>query len=452
MVFSAASRSSVSAKHAGSTLIPAVSDHNNHVSNSASFAGVLFQLWTGLTDPDGVQDPAAYLPPHGVDGFEPTRHRKQEDAVLFREEDLIPWTVFTVAFFVLVIFDNFVLHRKVERPPGASPRSAAAAPSSADEPVSEPGLSLLQSLLYTTFWISVAGMFNVYVLHTRGVEDALNWGTGYILEWMLSVDNLFVFHRIFKIFKTPDAQKHKPLFYGIVGAIFFRMLFFLIGEVLLHHIAWMHLVFGVFLIYTGIKAVSMDDDEDDPEKGWMYNEIIQYINYVDEYDEDGRFFIQVKEYTEHTGREMVRWKATRLVLVVICLEVTDLVFAVDSVSAIIAQIPDLFLAYTACVFAMLGLRALFFAIDKLVEIFSLLSYGVAAILIFIGIKLIFKSWIHIPPGVVCCVLIGTLLISILASLLHEKFCSDEVPKEVNAKSGGVEEGVAEDTDPPHASG
>merc|ERR1719252_357823 len=125
-------------------------------------------------------------------------------------------------------------------------------------------MTLLQAMLYTSFWITVAMMFCFYIYVTRGANDAFDWGTGYLLEWMLSVDNLFVFHRIFILFKTPDSQKHKPLFYGIIGAIVFRMIFFLIEEILLHHVTWMHLVFGLFLIYTGFKAVSMDDDDESP--------------------------------------------------------------------------------------------------------------------------------------------------------------------------------------------
>jgi len=354
------------------------------------------------------EEPAIKIHEHG-DGYE------QRDTRLFHEEDTVPWIVFTMVFTVLIIFDNFVLHQDNKK------------------------LSLLQAMLYTTFWIAVAGMFCVYVYMTRGASDAFDWGTGYLLEWMLSVDNLFVFHRIFESFQTPDDQKHKPLFYGIIGAIVFRMIFFLIEEILLHHVTWMHIVFGLFLIYTGIKAMSMDDDDDDASHGWLFELLVRHIKYIDEYDKDGKFFTLV-EVNAATGRRpesarglsarndpkcdevklVKQWRATRLFLVVVCLEITDLIFAVDSVSAIVAQIPDLFLAYTACVFAMLGLRALFFAIDELVKMFSMLSYGVAAILIFLGFKLILRSWIHIPPQIVCGILLSTLFFSIFASIVKDK--------------------------------
>merc|ERR1719310_569071 len=194
----------------------------------------------------------------------------------------------------------------------------------------------------------------------------------------------------------------------------------------MHHVWWIHIVFGLFLIYTGIKAVAADED-DNPTEGWLFQAVIKHINYVDRYDPEGRFFTPVEvprdpeAATPNDEPPVVKYQATRLMLVVICLEITDVIFAVDSVSAIVAQIPDLFLAYTACVFAMLGLRAMFFAIDELVKMFALLNYGVALILMFIGLKLITKSWIHISPKVVCVLLISTLFISVFASLLHEKF-------------------------------
>lgn len=408
--------------------------YREHAPNRATVQSVLVRLWTGCGPTEFNGDPSVVLPDHGMSDLKPHNDHNTKEAVLFKEEDLVPWAVFTCVFVVLVVFDNAVLHRKAEK------------------------LSLLKSVLYTTFWIAVAAMFNVYVFWTRGLDDAFTWGTGYILEWMLSVDNLFVFHRIFSVFKTPDDQKHKPLFYGIIGAIVFRMIFFLIEEMLLYHVAWMHLVFGVFLIYTGIMAVSMDDDEDDeePNQGadgehchsrlpgaaaYVHQYLVTYIDYVDRYDDEGRFFIPADAETftatdpfdgadvfvKQTASEVAAkpLRATRLLLVVVCLEVTDLVFAVDSVSAIVAQIPDLFLAYTACVFAMLGLRAMFFAIDELVKMFSLLQYGVALILILLGVKLILRSWIHVPPVVVCAVLITTLVLSICASVLAEKLHGDD---------------------------
>lgn len=376
---------------------------------------------------------------------------RPEGYTLFRSEDLLPWIVFTSVFVILVVFDNAILHR------------------------GERTISFQKALAYTFFWISCAGAFCTYIYFSRGMNAAFSWSTGYLLEWMLSVDNLFVFHLVFKIYGTPSHLKHKPLFWGIVGAIVFRMIFFCIGEALMHSVAFMHIVFGLFLVYTGVKAAYADDEDGDPRKNPLFVWVSKRIRVIHGYDEGGRFFVKVPKDSrgqpilpepvqvceteapdsdsesekekekekvciykadswydstrnanlsaqqDREREEQYQWYATMLVLVIICLEITDLVFAVDSVSAIVAQIPDLYLAYTACVFAMLGLRALFFVIDELIKLFSLLGYGVAAILIFIGIKLILKTWIHIPPSIVCGVLVGTLSICMIASVIHDKY-------------------------------
>jgi len=340
---------------------------------------------------------------------------------LYRREDFTSWVVFFAVFAALILFDNVILHRRNETP------------------------SFARASMYCIFWISTAGGFCGFVYWTRGPQAAFDWWTGYLLEWMLSVDNLFVFRTIFVVFKTPDSQKHKPLFWGIVGAVIFRMAFFILEEVMIHNFTWMHFVLGAFLVYTGIKMVMMDDDEANPEENPILRQIFKVVPYIDSYAPDPKFCVRIpvdaksgepmldpaaaaallsiseKPPNELSGRVVV-WqrRATRLAIVVACLEITDVVFAVDSVSAIVAQIPDLFLAYTACVFAMLGLRATFFVIDELVKLFSLLSYAVAAILVFIGCKLALKSWIHIPPMVVCCILCSTLSLTMVASVIYER--------------------------------
>mmetsp|Transcript_127641 Transcript_127641/g.272154 ORF Transcript_127641/g.272154 Transcript_127641/m.272154 type:complete len:454 (+) Transcript_127641:78-1439(+) len=376
-------------------------------------------------------------------GIEPGGH--PENYRLLRHEDMASWVVFGVVFVVLIIFDNSILHRHQET------------------------MSFGKASLCSVFWFACAGLFCGYVYMVRGPQDAFDWGTGYLLEWMLSIDNLFVFRSIFTLFKTPDDQKHKPLFWGIIGAIVFRMAFFVIEELAVANFSWMHLLLGIFLIYTGINVVCGDEEEANPTQSPWFVKFCRYVPFVDAYSPEARFFAEVPvdvgsgdvvlpgwnppmeprtplgrhaESTPRGGRRADdEWKvgaddvstgghgivqqcrATRLVLVVICLEATDIVFAVDSVSAIVAQIPDLFLAYTACVFAMLGLRATFFVVDELVRLFSLLSYAVASILIFLGAKIIAKGWIHIPPEVVCIVLTGTILLSIVASLLYDRFNS-----------------------------
>lgn len=383
----------------------------------------------------------------------------KQDYTLFQSADIWNWVVFTIAFIVLVIFDNWCLHRGNQR------------------------ISFARACAYTVFWIFLAFCFSIYVYFMRGPDDAFHWGVGYLLEWMLSVDNLFVFHLVFKLYGTPDHLKHKPLFYGIVGAVVFRMVFFCLEAALLHSLWWMHFVFGLFLIYTGIKAATTDDDDEDPRDNPCVKCMVRYIPLVNGYDNSGAFFVRVKidrvtgepimpqpaeirdlavdtESDPDTQRQLEKekekvhiyssdswyttprhghgtfsdsdsarehpkyeWRATLLLLVVLCLEATDIIFAIDSVSAIIAEIPDLYLAYTACVFAMLGLRAMFFVIERMVDLFEYLKYGVAAILIFIGVKLMLKGWVHLPPLVVLLILVSALTICILASVIKQKFFS-----------------------------
>lgn len=360
-------------------------------------------------------------------------HDFEQDYQLFRPEDIWAWVVFTVVFFVLIIFDNFVLHTKAKK------------------------LTFKQSMAFTALWIACAAAFNSYIYFTRGFDDALDWGTGYLLEWMLSVDNLFVFHLIFQKFGTPDKFKHKPLFWGILGAIVFRMMFFMIEEVLMHKWWWVHILLGLFLVYTGLMTMANEDEDEDVTDNIVLRFMARHFRFVGGYDQDGNFFVRatvdangvvtypalsmaeadtsrsiglVEEARMASSQEQgygtsgpaerpgqYEYRATLLLLVVTCLELTDVVFAVDSVSAIVAQIPDLYLAYTACVFAMLGLRAMFFVIDELVKLFTLLKYGVAAILIFIGVKLLLKGWIHFDHFLVFVILVGTMVLSIIGSVI-----------------------------------
>jgi len=356
---------------------------------------------------------------------------------LFRGQDLSAWITFTIVFAVLIIFDNCVLNR------------------------GNKALSVGIAAVYTFFWVLMAAAFCGYIYWRFGSHQAFNWGSGYLLEWMLSFDNIFVFHLIFQVYGTPDDQKHKPLFWGICGAVFFRLIFLFIGEVMLHSMMFAHILFGGFLVYTGIQSLSADDDEEDPSKNAVVQFLSRRLPFVSYYDSKGSFFVKVPvergqpiissnavtyRSTVNADNEegergygtvdfaavsrtnagvRTEWRGTMLFLVVICLEVSDILFAVDSVSAIVAQVPDLFLAYTSAVFAMLGLRAMFFIVDELVKVFQFLKYGVAAILIFIGIKLILGKLVHIPPGVVCCILFGTLAGSMVASWGWEKYKGPE---------------------------
>jgi len=362
--------------------------------------------------------------------FERATYEGNGDYNLIQGKDASAWLTFSIVFAVLILFDNFVLNR------------------------SNKALSLFRASMYTLFWITMAGCFCGWVYYSRGHNPAMSWGSGYLLEWMLSFDNIFVFHLIFQVYATPDELKHKPLFWGICGAVFFRLIFLFIGEWMMHSMMFAHLLFGGFLIYTGIKSVTADDEDEDPSKNWMVQFLSRRMAFVPYYDSKGAFFVNVpidsssqpllpeasaapgsSEDESERGYGSVDFaavqssnpgartqtRATMLFLVVVCLEVSDILFAVDSVSAIVAAVPDLFLAYTSAVFAMLGLRAMFFIVDELVDLFQFLKYGVAAILVFIGLKLILGKLVHIPPGVVCFILFATLALSMLASVVYEKY-------------------------------
>merc|ERR1719326_422899 len=363
---------------------------------------------------------------------------KDNHYTLFRAEDAKYWIFFSITFAVLIFFDNFVLHR------------------------SNKALTPFTATAYTVFWIIMACVFCGWIAYVKGMNNAFNWMTGYLLEWMLSFDNLFVFHLIFQTYATPDFLKHKPLFWGICGAVFFRLIFLFIGEWMMHAMFLAHILFGGFLVYTGVKAALFeDDDEEDPSKNPVVQWLSRRMPFVGAYDSKGHFFARVpvdehgevmlpqgtvanleapsnnddeedqpRNYGTVDMAEAARacavphrlhLRATMLFLVVVCLEVSDILFAVDSVSAIVAQVPDLFLAYTSAVFAMLGLRATFFIVGELVQLFQFLKYGVALVLVFIGVKLMLSKLVHVPPGIVCCILFGTLASSMVASWVYEKY-------------------------------
>jgi len=307
------------------------------------------------------------------------------------------WSVFAVACLLLVFIEVTFMNR------GGGRASCAF------------------SLFATLFWLACAAIFGCYIYTVRGEDDAIMWSTGYVLEWLLSVDNLFVFHRIFTIFGTPENQRQTALFWGIIGAVVFRLALFWCAQELMHNIFWMHYVFGLFLVYTGLQAMADADDELDNDTP-LFSFIARHLPYVDEYHPEGALlFIKVVEPhgVDENGvaQERTVWKGTRLLLVVICLEVTDVLFAIDSVSVIVAQIPSVYLALSACVFSMIGVRSLYSVADNLVRFFWLVSYGCALILIFIGMKLIVSDKIHVSPMVTCAILLTTLAISVLLSVL-----------------------------------
>jgi len=266
-------------------------------------------------------------------------------------------------------------------------------------------------LALLAFWVFVGFCFNILVYSRQGHDSAIQWCSGYFLEWLLSMDNLFVFHLIFRTYATPMALLHKALFLGIAGAVIFRLLFFMALASLINGIHWFRFVFGALLIYSGIQA-ARDDDEDLDVKNLMVVRWLKGVlksRLVERYDNEGHnMFI----YEEGELR------ATMLVPVIFCCEVTDILFAVDSVSAKVAQIPDYYIAYSSSVLAMFGLRAMFFIIHDLVDIFDSLKYGLCFILVFIGIELLMEDYVQLPAQAVCVIVFSVFVTCTAASAIR----------------------------------
>jgi tellurite resistance protein TerC len=280
---------------------------------------------------------------------------------------------------------------------------------------SEP-VSLKNALGWSAVWITLALAFCVLVYFWHGKQPALEFLTGYLIEQSLSVDNLFVFLVLFQFFKVPAEYQHKVLFWGIIGALVMRLAFILAGVALINRFHWIIYVFGAFLIYTGFKLAFQDEAEVDPEHNPALKLVRRYLPMTATYEGD-RFFLM---------REGKRW-ATPLFAVLIVVETTDLLFAVDSIPAILAITRDAFIVYTSNVFAILGLRSMYFALAGLLDYFEYLNYGLSAILVFVGTKMLlsnesFELWgvrLHykIPIGVSLGVVAGLLALSIVASIL-----------------------------------
>lgn len=263
-----------------------------------------------------------------------------------------------------------------------------------------------EALLMTAGYVSLALVFAVVVFFLLGRDKAFTFLTGYIVELSLSMDNLFVFILIFTTFAVPEEQRHRVLFWGIVGAVAMRAIFISSGWALLNALHWMIYIFGAFLVYTGIRIAIKKDSEVNPKKNLLFRLSCRYLPMVDEYRK-GKFF------TRENGRLL----ATPLLLVLIVVESTDVVFAVDSIPAILSITKDLFIVYTSNIFAILGLRALFFALVGMTKKLAYLNYGLAAILTLLGVKMLGSSWFEVPIPISLGVVIGILVLAAVASVL-----------------------------------
>ena len=276
-----------------------------------------------------------------------------------------------------------------------------------------------EAIGWTIVWIALAGAFAVLIYffgHTLtgnpvrpNSELTLEFLTGYLIEESLSVDNLFVFLVIFRYFAVPRKYQHKILFWGVVGALVMRGIFILVSIKLLNAFSWLIYVFGAILIYSGIKLLGQEDKEIEPEKNIVLRIFRKFFRLTDNYEDD-KFFVV---------RQGIRY-ATPLAVVLVMIETTDLLFATDSIPAVLAITREPFIVYTSNVFAILGLRSLYFALAGMIEVFHLLRYGLSVILIFIGVKMLVSHYVKIPIGIALGAVAGVLLMSIVLSLIFPK--------------------------------
>ncbi len=271
-------------------------------------------------------------------------------------------------------------------------------------------IKIKEALAWSAAWISLALIFNLGIVFWRGKEPALQFLTGYLIELSLSVDNLFVFLLIFLFFRVPASYQHKVLFWGILGAQVMRGLLIGIGVVLISRFHWILFLFGAFLVITGVKmAFQKETAEVRPERNVVVRFFKKFMPVTPGYH-GSRFFLKLD------GRRY----ATLLFIVLIVVETTDLLFALDSIPAIFAITTDPFIVYTSNIFAILGLRSLYFALAGLMNLFHYLKIGLSVILTFVGIKMLLAEVYPIPITLALGIVAGVLAFSILASVIWPK--------------------------------
>jgi tellurite resistance protein TerC len=296
------------------------------------------------------------------------------------------WILFNVFALIMLVIDLRVFHR-----PGHV-------------------VGFREALGWSAMYVAMAAVFAGVLYFWQGPQWSLEFITGYVLELSLSVDNLFVFLVIFTYFAVPDEQQHRVLFWGILGALILRGVFIGAGVGLINRFHWLLYVFGAFLVYSGISIFRSGDRQVDPEKNPVVRVVKRWLPVVPEY-RDGKFFVRLAE-------ENGRLYATPLLIVLLVIETTDVLFAVDSIPAILAITLKAFIVYTSNVFAILGLRSMYFAVAGLMKVFRFLHYGLAVILVFVGLKMILEDHFDVPIFVTLGAVAGVLLLSILFSVAY----------------------------------
>ncbi len=268
-------------------------------------------------------------------------------------------------------------------------------------------VSMKEALIWCAVWATLALGFNGLLYFWRGAETAQQFLAGYLVELCLSVDNVFVFILVFAYFRVAPRLQHRVLFWGIIGAVLMRAVFILVGVGVIQRFHWVLYLFGLFLVYTGVKmAIPQKDEEIHPDKNVAVRMFRRFFP-VSTANESGTFFV----------RENGRRVATPLFIVLLVIETTDLVFALDSLPAVLAITNDGFVALTSNIFAILGLRSLYFALNGVMQLFRFLKIGLAIILVFIGVKMLIDHWVEISTATSLGVIGGVLTMSVLVSLL-----------------------------------
>jgi tellurite resistance protein TerC len=300
-------------------------------------------------------------------------------------ESILFWTGFNLFIFIMLALDLGVFHKKNKKVP------------------------VREAVLWTFVWITLAFIFDLIIYFNLGRTKALEFLTGYVIEYSLSVDNIFVFILIFSFFNVDEKYQHKILFWGILGALVMRGIFIFTGVALITRFHWIVYIFGGFLVYTGIRMLAKEEIHIEPDKNPLVKFFRKLMPVADTMHED-KFFVRISSKTY----------ATPLFLVLIIIETSDLIFAVDSIPAVLAISQDKFIVFTSNIFAILGLRSLYFAISGVMDYFRFLKVGLAFVLTFVGLKMCSSGFIEMPVQYSLIIIISILLLAIVASIVIRK--------------------------------
>ena len=304
---------------------------------------------------------------------------------MFAHHGIWEWVAFAAIITIMMFLDLGVFHKKSHT------------------------VSIKESLIWTAVWIALALCFNTWIYFSMGSQLGLEFLTGYVIEKSLSIDNIFVISLIFSYFRVPAQFQHRVLFWGVLGALVFRIIFIFAGVALIQKFHWMIYVFGAFLVYTGINMLKGTDKKIDIETNPAIQLVRRFFKITPEFH--GEHFSIVKNGTRYF---------TPLFLVLIMIESTDIIFAVDSIPAILAITPDPYIVFTSNVFAILGLRSLYFALNGIMEMFEYINYALSGILVFVGFKMLVSSYIKVPTLLSVGVIFSLIIISVIASIYFPK--------------------------------